>query len=147
MSFIVEDMKNNEAINYTCLRAERVCRPVALATMVWLLPGLGWRLSASPEMAWTRSSTMDILSSTTENCVSPSTASTASGDSTWKQQNMTHIYSKKDSLNGIKHGEEWRHKDKHLVDNPTYSRHRPMNKGSMGKYTFSLKNGQHSAST
>lgn len=101
MSFILEGEKNNEGINYTCLRVESVCRPVALATMVWLLPGLGWRLSASPEMAWTRSSTMDTFSSTTENCVSPSTASTASGDSTWNHQNKMRFYTKKDN-GGVK---------------------------------------------
>lgn len=66
----------------TCLGVVRVWRPVALATMVWLLPGLGCSDRVKPEMAWTLISVMDTLSSVTENGDSPNTASTASGDST-----------------------------------------------------------------
>lgn len=66
----------------TCLGAVRVWTPVALATIVWLLPGLGCRVRVKPETALTRISMMDTLSSVTENADSPNTASMARGDST-----------------------------------------------------------------
>lgn len=70
----------------TCLGAVSVWMPVALATMVWLLPGLGCSDRVRPEMAWTRISVMETLSSVTEKADSPNTASTASGDSTCREK-------------------------------------------------------------
>lgn len=70
------------ALDFTCLRAVSVWRPVALATMVWLFPGLGCSDRVRPDTAWTRISVMETLSSVTEKADSPSTASMASGDST-----------------------------------------------------------------
>lgn len=77
----------------TCLGAVSVCRPVALATMVWLFPGLGCRDRVRPETAWTRISVMETFSSVTEKADSPRTASTASGDSTCREDggNKTHL--------------------------------------------------------
>lgn len=69
----------------TCLGAVSVWRAVALATMVWLFPGLGCSDRVRPDTAWTRISVMETFSSVTEKADSPSTASMASGDSTCRR--------------------------------------------------------------
>ena len=77
----------------TCLGAVSVWTPAALATMVWLFPGLGCSDSVRPETAWTRISVMETLSSVTEKADSPNTASTASGDSTCREKELCYCFS------------------------------------------------------
>ena len=82
-------LKAANCFTLTCLGAVRVWIPVALATMVWLLPGLGCSDRVKPEMALTRISVTETLSSVTENADSPNTASMARGDSTCEDNRAT----------------------------------------------------------